>query len=212
MFREYFLWYKWSNIQYNSSFESIHKWCYFGLILILREYHRIWYFIHGSWWGSMRNHTCVGWLIYPEWHLYPNGDLEHPWNVPDFFSLMSDLFWKFHENQLRLSWTFHEICSYIFFCNCTKTGGQTDRTEQNKAEQSKTDKEIEMKPQEMPYSLTKQDVMTPTILQWNIRFRVLRCNRRHFDILINVHQPDVVCLKQTKLEHSPALSNYQCSY
>ena len=48
-----------------------------------------------------------------------------------------------------------------------------------------------------------------TILQWNIRG--LRCNRRDFDILVHEHQPDVVCLQETKLEHSPPLSHYTCA-
>ena len=48
-----------------------------------------------------------------------------------------------------------------------------------------------------------------TILQWNIRG--LRCNRRDFDILVHEHQPDVVCLQETKLEHSPPLSHYKCA-
>ena len=51
--------------------------------------------------------------------------------------------------------------------------------------------------------------MAATILQWNSRG--LRCNRRDFDILIGEHQPEVVCLQETKLEHSPPLSHYQCA-
>ena len=50
--------------------------------------------------------------------------------------------------------------------------------------------------------------MATTILQLNIRG--LRCNRRDFDILVSEHQPDVVCLQETKLEHSPPSSHYQC--
>ena len=50
--------------------------------------------------------------------------------------------------------------------------------------------------------------MATTILQWNIRG--LRCNRRDFDILVSEHQPVVVCLQETKLEHSPPSSHYQC--
>ena len=53
-----------------------------------------------------------------------------------------------------------------------------------------------------------QGIMATTILQWNIRG--LRCNRRDFDILVSEHQPDVVCLQKTKLEHSPPASHYQC--
>ena len=51
--------------------------------------------------------------------------------------------------------------------------------------------------------------MAATILQWNARG--LRCNRRDFDILIGEHQPDVICLQETKLEHSPPLSRYRCA-
>ena len=51
--------------------------------------------------------------------------------------------------------------------------------------------------------------MAATILQWNARG--LRCNRRDFDILIGEHQPDVICLQETKLEHSPPLSHYRCA-
>ena len=51
--------------------------------------------------------------------------------------------------------------------------------------------------------------MAATILQWNARG--LRCNRRDFDILIGEHQPDVICLQKTKLEHCPPLSHYQCA-
>ena len=51
--------------------------------------------------------------------------------------------------------------------------------------------------------------MAATILQWNSRD--LRCNRKDFDILIGEHQPEVVCLQETKLEHSPPLSHYQCA-
>ena len=50
--------------------------------------------------------------------------------------------------------------------------------------------------------------MATTILQWNIRG--LRCNRRDFDILVSEHQPDVVCLQETKLEHLLPPSHYQC--
>ena len=50
--------------------------------------------------------------------------------------------------------------------------------------------------------------MATTILQWNIPG--LRCNRRDFDILVSEQQPDVVCLQETKLEHSPPSSHYQC--
>ena len=48
-----------------------------------------------------------------------------------------------------------------------------------------------------------------TILQWNIRG--LRCIRRDFDILVHEHQPDVICLQETKLEHPPPLSHYICA-
>ena len=51
--------------------------------------------------------------------------------------------------------------------------------------------------------------MAATILQWNARG--LRCNRRDFDILIGEHQPDVICLQETKLEHSPPLNHYRCA-
>ena len=51
--------------------------------------------------------------------------------------------------------------------------------------------------------------MAATILQWNVRG--LRCSRRDFDILTNEHQPDVICLQETKLEHSPPLSHHRCS-
>ena len=51
--------------------------------------------------------------------------------------------------------------------------------------------------------------MAATIIQWNVRG--LRCNRRDFDILINGHQPDVICLQETKLEQNPPLSHYQCA-
>ena len=51
--------------------------------------------------------------------------------------------------------------------------------------------------------------MAATILQWNARG--LRCNRRDLDILIGEHQPDVICLQETKLEHSPPLSHYRCA-
>ena len=51
--------------------------------------------------------------------------------------------------------------------------------------------------------------MAATILQWNARG--LRCNRRDFDILIGEHQPDVICLQETKLEHFPPLSHYRCA-
>ena len=36
-------------------------------------------------------------------------------------------------------------------------------------------------------------------------------NRRDLDILIGEHQPDVICLQETKLEHSPPLSHYRCA-
>ena len=49
--------------------------------------------------------------------------------------------------------------------------------------------------------------MAATILQWNARG--LRGNRRNFDV-IGEHQPDVICLQETKLEHSPPLSHYRC--
>ena len=51
--------------------------------------------------------------------------------------------------------------------------------------------------------------MAATLLQWNARG--LRCNKRDLDILIGEHQPDVICLQETKLEHSPPLSHYRCA-
>ena len=50
--------------------------------------------------------------------------------------------------------------------------------------------------------------MVTTILQCNIQG--LRCNWRDFDILVSEQQPDVVCLQETKREHSPPSSHYQC--
>ena len=51
--------------------------------------------------------------------------------------------------------------------------------------------------------------MAATILQWNVRG--LRCNRRDFDILTSEHQPEVICLQETKLGQSPLLSHYACA-
>ena len=51
--------------------------------------------------------------------------------------------------------------------------------------------------------------MATNTLQWNIRG--LRCNRRDFNILVSEHQPDVECLQETKLEHSPASSHDRCA-
>ena len=51
--------------------------------------------------------------------------------------------------------------------------------------------------------------MAAIIIQWNIRG--LRYNNRDFDILMNGHQPDVICLQETTLEQNPQLSHYQCA-
>ena len=49
--------------------------------------------------------------------------------------------------------------------------------------------------------------MAATIIQWNVMGLI--CDRKDFDILINGHQPDVICLQETKLEQNPPLSHYQ---
>ena len=54
-----------------------------------------------------------------------------------------------------------------------------------------------------------QEVMAATILQWNIRG--LRSSRRDFDILVSEIQPYVICLQETKLDHSPHPKTYQCA-
>ena len=50
--------------------------------------------------------------------------------------------------------------------------------------------------------------MSITILQLNIQG--LRCNGPDFDILVNEHQSDAVCLQETKLEHLLPLGHYRC--
>ena len=52
-------------------------------------------------------------------------------------------------------------------------------------------------------------MMAATILRWNIRG--LRSNRRDFDILVSEIQPEVICLQETKLDHSPHPKTYQCA-
>ena len=53
------------------------------------------------------------------------------------------------------------------------------------------------------------EVMAATILQWNIRG--LWSNIRDFDILVGELQPEVTCLQEIKLEHSPLPKTYQCA-
>ena len=50
------------------------------------------------------------------------------------------------------------------------------------------------------------------ILQtWQRNIKGLRSNRRYFDIVVGELQPEVICLQETKLEHSPEPKTYQCA-
>ena len=90
-----------------------------------------------------------------------------------------------------------------------KKEGGAEQERRNQCSSDIPNHKTSMTPVKKEYIYQTKEVITTTILQWNIRG--LRCNRRDFDVLGHEHQPDVVCLQEIKLEHSPPLSHYRCA-